>query len=82
MRYVDHIHEQGSDFFELACQRDLEGVVAKWAHGTYQTAGRTSWLKLKNPSYSQMEGRHDLFEARQSPIRPRRNRQPLSLVLA
>ena len=25
----------------------------------------TSWLKIKNPAYSQMEGRHELFEARQ-----------------
>ena len=57
-------------------------IVAKWARGTYQSGGRTSWLKIKNPTYSQMEGRHDLFEARQSPMRPRRNRQPLSLVLA
>jgi ATP-dependent DNA ligase len=37
---------------------DLEGVTAKWRHGVYQVGGATtSWLKLKNPRYSQMEGR-------------------------
>ena len=46
------------------CALDLEGVVGKWANGTYQTDGRcTSWVKFKNPEYSQMEARHELFEA-------------------
>jgi hypothetical protein len=36
----------------------------KWAHGTYQLGLATSWLKIKNPHYSQMEGRRELFEAR------------------
>jgi hypothetical protein len=46
-----------------ACALDLEGVVGKWANGTYQTDGRcTSWVKFKNPEYSQMEARHGLFE--------------------
>src|SRR4051812_31067072 len=63
--YVDAIAERGTDFFRLACRRDLENIVAKWAHGTYQCDGRgTSWLKIKNPQYSQMEGRRELFEAR------------------
>ena len=82
VRYVDYVHGRGSELFALACAHDLEGIVAKWAPGTYQSGGRTSWLKIKNPTYSQMEGRHNLFEVRQSPIRPRDNRQPLSLVLA
>ena len=37
--------------------------MGKWANGTYQTDGRcTSWVKFKNPEYSQMEARHELFE--------------------
>jgi hypothetical protein len=40
------------------------GVAAKWRYGSYQTAGRTSWLKIKNPEYSQAEDRHELFEKR------------------
>jgi hypothetical protein len=41
--------------------------VAKWAKGTYRTDGRaTSSLKIKNPNYSQAEGRYELFERRRS----------------
>ena len=29
--------------------------MGKWANGTYQTDGRcTSWVKFKNPEYSQI----------------------------
>ena len=63
--YVDPIADRGTDLFRLACRRDLEGVVAKWSNGTYQCDGRaTSWLKIKNPEYSQMDGRRELFETR------------------
>ena len=52
---------RGCRLFDLACERDLEGIVAKWGKDSYQHDGRfTSWLKIKNPDYSQMEGRHDL----------------------
>ena len=65
VRYVDHVHGTGTRFYELACERDLEGIVAKWARGTYQRDGAaTSWLKIKNPGYSQAEGRQELFELR------------------
>jgi bifunctional non-homologous end joining protein LigD len=37
--YVDAIAERGTDLFRLGCRRDLEGIVAKWAHGTYQCDG-------------------------------------------
>jgi bifunctional non-homologous end joining protein LigD len=63
--YVDAIAELGTDLYRLACDRDLEGIVAKWSRGTYQCDGRgTSWLKIKNPRYSQLEGRRELFEPR------------------
>ena len=62
---LDAIPARGERLFELACERDLEGIVAKWALGSYQCNGRgTSWLKIKNPAYSQMEGRHELFAAK------------------
>lgn len=64
VRYVDHIEGRGQDFYRVACQRDLEGIVAKWGRGTYQNDGATSWLKVKNATYSQAEGRHELFEKR------------------
>jgi hypothetical protein len=42
----------------VVCERDLEGIVGKWRHGRYQTDGRrTSWVKIKNPDYTQMRDR-------------------------
>ena len=69
--YLDHLPGRGRDLFRVACERDLEGVVGKWAHGSYQTDGRgTSWLKVKNPGYTQIRDRHEMFESRA----PRRDR--------
>lgn len=63
--FLDSLAERGCDLFRGACERDLEGIVAKWAHGTYRTDGRaTSWLKIKNTDYSQIVDRHELFETR------------------
>jgi bifunctional non-homologous end joining protein LigD len=63
--YVDSIAEQGKELFALACDEDLEGIVGKRARGSYQSDGRsTSWVKIKNPSYSQAEGRADLFDGK------------------
>jgi bifunctional non-homologous end joining protein LigD len=65
--YLDQIVGRGCDLFRVACERDLEGIVAKWGRGTYRTDGRaTSWLKIKNPEYSQMRERHELFASRGS----------------
>jgi ATP-dependent DNA ligase len=47
--YLDLLHERGGDLFRVACERDLEGIVGKWARGTYRTDGRaTSWLKIES----------------------------------
>jgi hypothetical protein len=55
---LEPIARRGVRLFELACEHDLEGIVAKWAKGSYQCEGcGTSWLKIKNPDYS-----HELFE--------------------
>lgn len=56
--YADHIEGHGIDFFRLVCERDLEGIVAKRRLGTYGE----SWFKIRNPIYSQYEGRRELFE--------------------
>ncbi len=63
--HLDHLAGRGCDLFRAACERDLEGIVGKWAHGRYQGDGRgTSWLKIKNPEYSQIVGRRELCEER------------------
>ena len=60
--YAQYIETQGIAFFEEICARDLEGIVAKRKVSIYKSNG-TGWLKIKNPKYSQAEGRHDLFDA-------------------
>ena len=41
----------------------MEGIVAKHGLAPYTTEReRTTWFKIKNRNYSQMEGREDLFE--------------------
>ena len=42
---------------------DLEGIVAKLASAPYPPT-KPHWVKIKNPTYSQGEGRHELFEPR------------------
>ena len=51
---------------QFVCARDLEGIVAKHRDGVYLEGGtgRTSWVKLKNPAYSQMIGRDEVFKKR------------------
>ena len=53
---------RGCDLFEAACQVDFEGIVAKQKAGKYDQ--RTRWWKIKNPTYTQAEGRRELFERR------------------
>jgi hypothetical protein len=46
--------------FAEVWQRTLQGIVAKRGVGVYAEHG---WLKIKNPGYTQVEGRHDMFQA-------------------
>ena len=70
----DHIERRGCDLFRVACGRDLEGIVAKSARGTYRTDGRaTSWLKIKNREYTQMRDRHEWFAPRERGDRAHRS---------
>lgn len=65
LRFVDHLPGRGNDLYAAACARDTEGIVAKWAAGPYHTDGvTTSWIKVRNPDYSQAPGRHELFSGR------------------
>ena len=60
--YVDHVEGRGVDLYQAACELDLEGVVAKWKEGEYAGGGdETSWIKVKNPAYSQGIGRREQF---------------------
>ena len=59
--YCDHVEENGEALFELACERDLEGIVAKRKGDPYLLE-HASWLKIRNRNYSQWIGREELFE--------------------
>ena len=51
--YLDHLVEKGVELFQSVCEMDLEGIVAKWREGPYSVDKKTSWIKIKNPDYSQ-----------------------------
>ena len=58
---TDHIEARGVAMFRRVCEMDLEGIVAKRRDGLY-TPDETTWVKIRNPHYSQREGRHELFQ--------------------
>jgi bifunctional non-homologous end joining protein LigD len=64
--YASHIDGRGIELYTEVCRRDLEGIVAKWKHGRYVNGSvlKSSWIKVKNPAYSQMAGRSELFRKR------------------
>jgi bifunctional non-homologous end joining protein LigD len=57
--YADHVDEFGVDFFRMICEKNLEGIIAKHREGTYSKSAK--WIKIKNPAYTQREGRSELF---------------------
>jgi hypothetical protein len=48
--------------FNTVCRLDLKGIVAKRMDDGY--GPKTQWFKILNPTYSQKEGRAELFERR------------------
>ena len=63
--FVDHIVGRGKALYKQICEMDLEGIVCKPSLSPYRTvSGKTTWIKVKNPNYSQKEGRGELFNRR------------------
>jgi bifunctional non-homologous end joining protein LigD len=58
--YSQHVERDGRLLFQEVCERNLEGIVCKRRMGVYAEHG---WLKIKNPHYTQTEGRQEMFEA-------------------
>lgn len=56
------VEGEGKKLFALMCINDLEGIVAKRLRDPYTK--RTKWYKIKNPEYSQLEGREKIFNQR------------------
>ncbi len=53
------VEKDGRALFEATQRLDLEAIVAKRKADPYD-AGVT-WYKIKNPAYTQMEGRGEMF---------------------
>jgi bifunctional non-homologous end joining protein LigD len=66
--YCSHVEGAGKALFEAACQHDLEGIVGKHKSGSY-ISGRenTTWFKVRNPNYSQLDGRNEMFDRPHEP---------------
>jgi bifunctional non-homologous end joining protein LigD len=61
--YVDHTVGAGRWLYRCVCELDLEGIVAKHGASPYQDSPSVhNWIKIKNPRYSQMEGRGEWFD--------------------
>jgi bifunctional non-homologous end joining protein LigD len=59
---VPCFEREGLELFAAACRLDLEGIVAKQKADGY--GPETTWFKVKNTTYTQAEGRRELFERR------------------
>ena len=55
--YMSHLDSGGTQFFELVCRKDLEGIVCKPKKSPYPF----TWIKVKNPAYTQAVGRGEWF---------------------
>ena len=53
------IDGRGRALMAAVLEYDLEGIVAKRKGDPYRRG--VHWWKIKNPAYSQAEGRHELF---------------------
>ena len=58
---TDGVTGEGRRLFQLVAGMDLDGIVAKRLADPY-APGSTIWWKILNWSYSQKEGRSELFE--------------------
>jgi hypothetical protein len=57
--YAQHVERDGKLLFGEVCE-STEGMVCKRKASVYAEHG---WLKVRNPHYTQVEGRHEMFTA-------------------
>lgn len=63
--YCDYVEQYGEALFKLACEGDVEGIVAKHKYGPY-LQDQAQWIKIRNRGYSQWKGREQFFECERS----------------
>lgn len=65
MLVADGVIGSGAALFAEVCRLDCEGIVAKPLDSPYALVrGRSPWLKVLNPDYSQKRGRVEMFNRR------------------
>ncbi len=47
IRYSDHVRGSGPEFYEVACENGLEGIISKRASSAYSSRRGRDWLKIK-----------------------------------
>jgi bifunctional non-homologous end joining protein LigD len=61
---LEPIVGEGRALYDLVCEQDLEGVVAKRLDAPYRIVEPLAWRKIKNSTYSQGVGRWEHFARR------------------
>jgi ATP-dependent DNA ligase len=61
----DHVENDGRLLFEQIVKLNLEGMICKRKSSPYRLTEKPSpnWIKVKNPRYSQAEGREEMILA-------------------
>jgi len=79
---VDHLVENGTLLYEMACQQGPRRIVAKRMDHPYPTEGKTPlWIKITNPAYSLKDGRGEWLTKRNTAlINPTRHRHVAATV--
>src|SRR5262249_35433068 len=67
--YLDHVEGDGRLLFEQIVAMDLQDIVCKRKNSPYKVREKPSryWIKVKNPKYSQLEGREEFVRAGLAP---------------
>ncbi|ANK73583.1 ATP-dependent DNA ligase [Ensifer adhaerens] len=47
IRFSEEVHADGAEFFKIACEMGLEGIIAKRQDAPYRSGRRPEWLKIK-----------------------------------
>ncbi len=47
IRFSEEVHADGAEFFQVACDMGLEGIIAKRRDKPYHSGRRPEWLKIK-----------------------------------
>jgi len=63
---IQHLDGNRRGLLAQVAGRDLEGIVAKWRAAPYRPdVAPLSWIKIKNPEYSQARDRDEVFTGSQ-----------------